>query len=114
MNPLQKLVDYVKSSKAELLKVSWPSKQDTIRYSVLVIVASAIVAIFFAVLDIGLERGIGYVLRNRAFTAPVSEPVTPTTQVPGIQVQPIQAEGTDAQGNPINLKVNPLPINATK
>lgn len=56
MNPLQKLVDYLKSVRAEMLKVSWPSRRETVRYSSLVIGISVLVAVFFAGLDVGFTK----------------------------------------------------------
>jgi preprotein translocase subunit SecE len=59
-NIFQWLVQYLKDSKTELGKVTWPSKKDTIKYSFLVIAISVFVAIFFGGLDwilsLGLEQ----------------------------------------------------------
>jgi len=50
--------DYFVSSYAEMKKVSWPTKKQTINYSLLVIGLSVGMAIFFAVLDYIFSRGI--------------------------------------------------------
>lgn len=47
LNPLQ----YVKESRAELTKVVWPTKTDTIKLSVLVLAASVLVGAYIAGLD---------------------------------------------------------------
>lgn len=55
-----KIIDYFKTSQVELKKVVWPTKKDTIRYSLIVIGMSLAVAAFLGLLDfifnIGLER----------------------------------------------------------
>lgn len=62
-NPLKFAVQYVRESKEELEKVTWPSRKETLRYSVLVVVLSVVMAAFFAGLDwslsLGLEKLIG-------------------------------------------------------
>lgn len=50
--------NYFVSSYAEMKKVSWPSKKQTINYSLLVIGLSIGMAIFFAVLDYVFNLGI--------------------------------------------------------
>lgn len=83
----QKIMDYLRSSKTELEKVSWPSRKDTIRYSSLVLGVSVLVAIFFAGLDFGLNSLVTALLRGRATTQTqqpaTSEPVNP---VPGLDI----------------------------
>jgi len=48
---MSKIVDYIKSSYAEMRKVSWPTKKQTFNYSLLVIGLSVGTALFFVVLD---------------------------------------------------------------
>lgn len=81
-----KLVEYLRSSKSELEKVSWPSRKDTIRYSSLVLGVSIIVAIFFAGLDYGLNGLVSAMLQGRS--APVEQtPVEqPVDTVPGLDI----------------------------
>ncbi|MSR85198.1 preprotein translocase subunit SecE [Candidatus Uhrbacteria bacterium] len=105
MNPLESIIGYVRSSKAELEKVSWPSRQDTIRYSALVIAVSIFVAVFFAALDFGLGKGVDALLARQAGGQ------TQTTQPTGNQTQPqvvpdIQAINP-ATGQPETVKVTP-------
>lgn len=57
-NPLTWLVRYVRESLEELRKVSWPSRQTTVRYSVLVIVLCVILAAFFAGIDWLFTQGL--------------------------------------------------------
>jgi len=48
---LKSLKEYLIGAYRELQKVVWPTKQETIRYSVAVISISAFIAIFFGVVD---------------------------------------------------------------
>lgn len=58
-----KLGRYLKESKDELKKVSWPTRKQAINHTLMVILISLGVAIFLGTLDylltIGLERLIG-------------------------------------------------------
>ncbi|MBU1348982.1 preprotein translocase subunit SecE [Patescibacteria group bacterium] len=65
MNLLTSIVQYLRSSKAELQKVTWPSRKETIRYSVLVLTVSVVVAAFFATLDFGLGKVVTAALEKR-------------------------------------------------
>ena len=64
MNIIKKLLDYLHSSKNELSKVTWPSKQETIRYSTLVIVISLGAVAFFGIIDYGLNQLVNATLSN--------------------------------------------------
>ncbi|PIR70010.1 MAG: preprotein translocase subunit SecE [Candidatus Niyogibacteria bacterium CG10_big_fil_rev_8_21_14_0_10_46_36] len=48
---MQKLVDYVKGSRLELKQVTWPTRAETTRYTILVIGISIAIALFLGVLD---------------------------------------------------------------
>jgi len=48
---IDKLIQYFKDSYAEMKKVTWPTKKQTIRYSALVIAMSIGMATFFSILD---------------------------------------------------------------
>jgi|AntAceMinimDraft_16_1070373.scaffolds.fasta_scaffold04650_2 preprotein translocase subunit SecE len=47
----QKLFIYLKQVKTEVKKINWPTKQQTIRYSLVVVGISAVVAFFLGGLD---------------------------------------------------------------
>lgn len=88
MDYLNRFIDYLQSAKTELGKVTWPSKQETVRYSTLVIGASVTLAVFFAVLDYGLIKSVELIVTKR----PTSVPTQPTTQEAPIDVQPVNVE----------------------
>ena len=48
---IKKFTDYLKASTEELKKVSWPTKRETYKYSVLVILISLGLAAFLGGLD---------------------------------------------------------------
>lgn len=62
-NPVLPLFSYIKASKEELEKVSWPTRRSTFMYTIIVIGLCTALGLFFAVLDwalsIGLQKLIG-------------------------------------------------------
>ena len=54
----ERLKNYLIGSYAELKKVTWPTKEQTINYSLVVIGLSLFTAVFFALLDYGFSFGI--------------------------------------------------------
>lgn len=61
-NPIQWLIRYVRESRAEMLKVSWPSKQETTKYSIITIVLALAIAAFFGGLDWLLNLGLEWLI----------------------------------------------------
>lgn len=55
-----RLSSYVLESKDELKKVAWPSRRDTVRNTIIVVVFSLVVAAFLGLADYGLN----FVLQN--------------------------------------------------
>lgn len=47
----EKLATFLQESKQELLRVNWPSQQDTLRLTLVVILMSLLVAVFLGALD---------------------------------------------------------------
>ncbi len=123
----EKIIAYLRGTREEIRKVSWPSRQETIRYSALVVGASVVVAVFFAALDTGFTQLVDVAITQRARTAappsaggpapsaPVvpdtvptpTAPATPKLDLNGLQTAP----GSGAvQITPDNLKtVAPQP-----
>lgn len=48
---MQKVVDYFLEAKAEALKINWPSREQVVRYTLIVLGVSAFVAILLGTLD---------------------------------------------------------------
>lgn len=57
-NPFLWLLRYMRESKEELRKVTWPSKQEITKYTIIIIVLSLIIAGFFGGLDWLLNLGL--------------------------------------------------------
>ncbi len=55
-------IDYLKDSKAELQHVSWPTRKQTIIYTILVIVISILVGIYLGFFDALFSRILDFVL----------------------------------------------------
>jgi len=52
MNIVSKLATYLKEVRLEMKKVNWPAREQTIRYTLIVIGVSLVVAIYLGGLDI--------------------------------------------------------------
>lgn len=52
MNIVSKLTTYLKEVRLEMKKVNWPDREQTIRYTLIVIGVSLVVAIYLGGLDI--------------------------------------------------------------
>ncbi len=61
-NPISWLLRYIKESREELRKVTWPSRKDTTRYSLVVISLCVIIAFFFGGLDWLLTKGLEWLI----------------------------------------------------
>ena len=48
---IEKITIFLKEVKMEIKKVNWPTRQETIRYTLIVIVVSFVVAVFLGGLD---------------------------------------------------------------
>ena len=57
-----RLVNYVKESKAELGKVTWPTKKQAVNSTITVIVISAFVAVFLGGVDYVLNTALQLVI----------------------------------------------------
>ncbi|MFA5420543.1 MAG: preprotein translocase subunit SecE [Patescibacteria group bacterium] len=55
--------NYIKSSIAELKKVSWPTKKETYRYTSIVIALSLAVAAFLGGLDFIFNLGLEFLIK---------------------------------------------------
>jgi preprotein translocase subunit SecE len=60
MNFFARIVKFIKESRAELKKVVWPTREETIRHTLTVIIMSGVLALFLGGVDYGLQ----FVLRT--------------------------------------------------
>ena len=54
MKFFKQIVAYATESVAELKKVTWPTREETIKHTILVISISLLIALFLGLLDYGL------------------------------------------------------------
>ena len=104
------ILNYFRSAKAELEKVTWPSKQDTLRYSAVVVAASVVAAAFFATLDFGLNKTITGLLSRKQSAAGTIQtaPPSPLDVQPEVTASPVGIEAVGPNGQPATVDVNPV------
>jgi preprotein translocase subunit SecE len=56
--------DFFREVRIELKKVTWPSRKETIAATVMVISLSVLVAFFLGLLDVGLAKAVGTILKR--------------------------------------------------
>jgi preprotein translocase subunit SecE len=84
---------YLKETRAELKHVAWPTRTQTIVYTVIVSLISVGVALYIGLFDFVFTSSLSGMLRILPSTPPVTttqQPVSTTTQqvyIPGAQVQ---------------------------
>lgn len=61
---MDKPITFLKEVQAELSKVVWPTREQTIRYSILVIAVAVVVGLALGGLDYGLTLLQDYILKN--------------------------------------------------
>ena len=60
MSYLERIKNYFKEVRIEMSKVNWPTKNQTVNYTLVVIGASAVVAVFLGVLDYFFGLGMNF------------------------------------------------------
>ena len=60
---LQKIQEFFKEVSVELKKVSWPTRQQTMNATLVVIAVSFVVAFFLGIVDIVLARVVGSIMK---------------------------------------------------
>lgn len=53
---MKSLIEFFKGVKTEMIKVVWPTRRDTIRYTLTVIVFSVVIALILGAADFGLLK----------------------------------------------------------
>ncbi|MBI4591979.1 preprotein translocase subunit SecE [Candidatus Uhrbacteria bacterium] len=61
-NPFTWLVRYLREAREELRKVTWPNRQTTTKYSLIVIGLCLTLAVFFGGLDWVLNQGLQWLI----------------------------------------------------
>ncbi len=91
-------IQYIKDTRGELHHVAWPSRLQTIVYTILVIILSVFIALYLGLFDFvfttGLSRALPY-LSQRANPAPIS------TSTPEFDVTPVTTSSTTVPITPL-------------
>lgn len=59
---MQRISEFFRGVGREMRKVSWPKKKELTTYTITVLATVAIMAVFFAVVDLGLSELIRFIL----------------------------------------------------
>jgi len=62
MSYIERIKNYFREVRIEIIKVKWPAKNQTINYTLVVIGASAVVAVFLGLLDYIFGFGLNFFL----------------------------------------------------
>ncbi|MBI3016317.1 MAG: preprotein translocase subunit SecE [Candidatus Tectomicrobia bacterium] len=60
---IDQLAQFLRESRLELKKVSWPTREQTMASTAMVLLVSIVVAIFLGVVDLGLARFVATLIR---------------------------------------------------
>lgn len=58
---MKKILEYIKSVRSEWFKIVWPSRDTVVRTTILILVFSALAALFFFVVDSLLNAVVGWI-----------------------------------------------------
>lgn len=59
---MQRITKFFPEVAREMRKVSWPKRKELTRYTIIVLVTVIFVALFFAVIDLGISNLIRFIL----------------------------------------------------
>ncbi len=108
MNLIDRSRNYFRASKEELFAVTWPSREDIIRYTGLVIATVIVFGIFFSALDFVINAGIQAIITSKNGT---TQNVAPIEQTPGaVDVSPVQVDATTPDGSAADIQVEQVPV----
>lgn len=60
----QKIINFLKEVQLEVKKVNWPTREETLKYTFIVIVFSALVALFLGGLDVFFNNALRIYILN--------------------------------------------------
>jgi preprotein translocase subunit SecE len=60
-----KAVAYMRDVREEMRKVTWPTRKQVVRDTIIVVAISLAAALYFGVIDYGLSELLGIVITNR-------------------------------------------------
>lgn len=95
------VIQYIKDTRGELHHVAWPTRVQTIVFTILVIVLSAFVAVYLGFFDYIFTTGLGKVVEV------LPQASSATTQELPIDLNTLQLETTNGDGS---IEAQVLPI----
>ena len=110
MKLIDHLKEYFRSSKSELQAVAWPSREETLRYTGLVVGVSIIFGLFFGVFDFGLTRLVELTISRQTTTVQPEQPTTTDNTNP-INPTDIKVETASGTGG---VTITPVTPSSTK
>ena len=58
---MKKILEFIKSVRAEWFKIVWPSRDEVVRATIMILVFSALAALFFFIIDSVLNAIVGWI-----------------------------------------------------
>ena len=58
---MKKMLEFVKSVRAEWFKIVWPSREEVVRATIMILVVSGLAALFFFLVDSALNAIVGWI-----------------------------------------------------
>ncbi len=111
MNLIDRTRTYFRASKEELMAVTWPSRQDIIRYTGLVVATVIVFGVFFSALDFVINAGIQGIVSKKANTTQNGATTSTTPAATPVNVNPVDVQATAPDGTPTDVKVEQVPVN---
>jgi len=62
MNALNNFIQYLKDVRSEMMKVSWPTRDDVIGATTVVVTFTVVLAVVVKIFDWGLSKALGVIL----------------------------------------------------
>ncbi|RSK25532.1 preprotein translocase subunit SecE [Bacillus sp. HMF5848] len=59
---MKRMINFLRAVVREMKKVSWPKRKELTRYTITVLATVTFVAVFFAVIDLGISELIRFVI----------------------------------------------------
>lgn len=92
------------------MTVSWPTREDILRYTGLVIVVVIVFGAFFSLLDLGLNASVQALIASRTAATTPAQTATSTPVTPSVEVSPVDIQAVTPDGAPADIQVEQVPL----
>ncbi len=58
---MKKIIEYIKSVRSEWFKIVWPTRDTVVRTTIMILIFSALAALFFFLIDSALTALVGWI-----------------------------------------------------